>query len=189
MSDALRPLLRFWLAQALLVFGRKTAAIDLLRDLVQEFPRTRRAWSLLGFLHADADRFDEAVAAFVKAIAIEPDHLDSIFNAAYVLQRAGRDEEAVAHFLRVVELNKFMDRAWYGMGLSQAKLGRHEQAAENFREAARLQPFNPYAGYQLAAALHKLGRHEDVRAEYRRVKGFDPKISEQMRRDFGVSES
>ena len=38
----------------------------------------------------------------------------------------------------------------------------------------------------LAAAWFKLGEHEKVRAEYRRVKGFDPKIAEHVRVDFGV---
>lgn len=189
MKDGLRPWLLFGLAQSLLVFGRKSQAIELLRSLLRDHPAMRRAWSLLGFLHADAGRFDEAVGAFDRALSLEPGHQDSMFNSAFVLQRAGRDEEALSRFQRVIDANKFMDRAWYGMGLSLAVLGRHEEAAERFREAARLQPFNPYAGYQLAAALHKLGRHEEVQAEYERVRSFDPKVSEQMRRDFGTRAS
>ncbi len=186
MTDGFRPWLLFGLAQGLLVIGRKGQAVELLGGLVRDHPGMRRAWSLLGFLHAEAERFDEAVAAFDRALSLEPGHVDSMFNTAFVLQRAGRDEAALARFQQVIDANKFMDRAWYGMGLSLAKLGRHEEAAERFREAARLQPFNPYAGYQLAAALHKLGRHEEVQAEYERVLGFDPKISAQMRRDFGT---
>jgi tetratricopeptide (TPR) repeat protein len=187
MKDGFRPWLLFGLAQGLLVIGRNAQAVDLLRGLVRDHPAMRRAWSLLGFLHADGGRFDEAVTAFDRALSLEPEHLDSIFNVAFVLQRAGRDEAALARFQQVIDANKFMDRAWYGMGLSLAKLGRHDDAAERFREAARLQPFNPYAGYQLAAALHKLGRQEEVQAEYERVRGFDPKISAQMRRDFGAT--
>ena len=40
----------------------------------------------------------------------------------------------------------------------------------------------------LAAALFKLGRCDDVQKEYERVKDFDPKISELMRRDFDLGE-
>lgn len=187
MRDGLRPLLLLWLAQACLVFGMKARALDALRRLVAEYPRQRRAWGILGFLHADAGRLDEALAAFDRVLEIEPGHPDTIFNAAYVMQKARRHEEAITRFQQVLDRNRFMDRAWYGMGLSLAALGRHEEAVEKLREAVRLQPFNPYAGYQLAAALHKLGRHEEVRSEYERVRGFEPKIAAQMRRDLGVS--
>jgi len=45
-----------------------------------------------------------------------------------------------------------------------------------------------YAGYRLAATLFKLGRRDEVQKEYERVKEFDPKISDLMRREFGIGE-
>jgi hypothetical protein len=36
--------------------------------------------------------------------------------------------------------------------------------------------------------LDKLGRRDEVRAEYERIKGFDPKISALMRREFGIED-
>jgi Flp pilus assembly protein TadD len=89
---------------------------------------------------------------------------------------------------RAIDLDPKLDRAWYGLGLSLAHDARYEEAALKFREAARLQPLNPYAGYHLAAALFKLGRRDEMRAEYERVKGFDPKVSALMRREFGISD-
>ena len=45
---------------------------------------------------------------------------------------------------------------------------------------------NPYAGYQLAGVWHRLGLRDKVRAEYERIKGFDPKVAERIRTEFGV---
>jgi tetratricopeptide (TPR) repeat protein len=89
-------------------------------------------------------------------------------------------------FLKAIALEPRLDRAWYGLGLSLAHDGRHEEAVVKFKEAARIQPLNPYAGYHLAASLYRLGRREELQAEYERVKEFDPKISDQIRREFGV---
>jgi Flp pilus assembly protein TadD len=89
---------------------------------------------------------------------------------------------------RAITLDPKLDRAWYGLGISLAHVGRNEEAGAKFREAVRLQPLNPYAGYHLAAVLDKLGRRDEVRAEYERIKGFDPKISALMRREFGIED-
>lgn len=187
MSQAFGRWLRFKLVEACLVFGRRERAAGLLQALVRQDAGHRRAWATLGFLHSTAGRHDAAVEAFERALALQGDDPDVLFNLGYTLQKAGRHAEAIERFEGAIGLNAFLDRAWYGAGLSLLHLRRLEEAVAHLREAARLQPMNPYAGYQLGAALFRLGRSDEVRAEYERVKGFDPKISEQMRRDFGLS--
>jgi tetratricopeptide (TPR) repeat protein len=187
MSGSLRTSLFFRYAQFLTFWGLRARAIEFLYLVVRADPRHQRAWTFLGFLHAQDERFDDAVKAFEAALALNPADADSTFNLGYVLQKARRHDAAIERFQKTIELNRFLDRAWYGLGLSLVQQGRYAEAAEKLREATRLQPMNPYAGYQLGAALFKLGEHEAVRAEYERIRGFDPKISEQMRVDFGVS--
>ena len=62
---------------------------------------------------------------------------------------------------------------WYGQLLMLFK--RHSRALEN-----------PYAGYQLAGVWHRLGRRDKLRAEYERIKGFEPKVAERIRMEFGL---
>ena len=126
------------------------------------------------------------VSAYERAITLNPDDAASHFNVAFILQRIGRHEAALPRFERAIEIDAKVDRAWYGLGLSLAHLGRLEEAAEKLQEAARLQPMNPYAGYQLAAVWHRLHRRDKVRAQYERIKGFDPKVAERIRVEFGV---
>jgi tetratricopeptide (TPR) repeat protein len=132
--------------------------------------------------------WSDAIPAFEKALALHPEDASLCFNAAFALQRAGEHERAMLLLGRAIDRDPKLDRAWYGLGLSLAHVGRYEDAVLNLREAARLQPFNPYAGYHLAAALARLGRRDEARAEYERVKSFDPKVSELMRRELGISE-
>jgi tetratricopeptide (TPR) repeat protein len=183
-----RPATRrlFAYAQILLFFHRHARAHEVLLQLLEHDPDHKRALAISGFLYSEKGQFAEAVRHFERALALAPADAPLFFNAAFALQRAGRHEEAIRRFQQAIDLDPILDRAWYGMGLSLAHLGRHEEAVGRFKEAARQQPLNPYAGYQLAGALFKLGRQEEVRAEYLRVKQFDPKISDQIRRDFGV---
>lgn len=181
------PLLHFW-AQTLLFFGRNARALRVMQEVVRANPARREAWSVLGFLHAQKGELSEAIGAFEKAMALQPDDAALSFNAAFVLQRAGNHERAMVLMRQAIALDPKLDRAWYGLGISLAHVGRSEEAVAKFREAARLQPFNPYAGYHLAAVLFKLGRRDEMRAEYERVKGFDPKIAALMRREFEISD-
>ena len=186
MTGSLRPLLLFWYGQLLSVFKRNAHALQVFREVARGNPGHQQAWSCIGFLLAEREQLEDAAAAFERALALVPHDALSHFNIAYVLQRLGRHEEALARFERTIEVDPKTDRAWYGLGLSLAKLGRLEEAAEKLQEAARLQPMNPYAAYQLASVWHRLGRADKLRTEYERVEGFDPKVAERIRLEFGL---
>jgi len=181
-----RPSLLFFRAQFYLFIKQHARALESIEALLREDPTHQRAWSIAGFLHAEKGRFDDAIAAFERAVALNPRDAACVFNYAFALQRAGRHDEAIGRFQQAVELDPSIDRAWYGIGLSLIQRGRYREAIEKLGEAARLQPLNPFARYQLAAAWFKLGEHEKVQAEYRHVKGFDPAVAEHIRIDFGV---
>lgn len=185
MAVSLRSSLCFRYAQFLTIFGLRARALEFAELAQLADPRHQRAWTFTGFLRAEKGQFEAAIRDFQRAVDLKPGDADSLFNLGFILQRTGKHAEAIERFRQVIALNPNMDRAWYGTGLSLAKLGRHEEAAQKFAEAARLQPFNPYAGYHLAAAWAQLGKRDKVQEEYERVKGFDPKVAEQMRRDFG----
>jgi tetratricopeptide (TPR) repeat protein len=178
--------LLFALAQACIFFKQHARALQVLEALLRERPDHPSAWSIAGFLYAEKSRHADAIAAFERALSLAPDNAATLFNLGFVLQKAGRHEEAIGRLERAIELNPALDRAWYGLGISLIHGGRFREAIERLTEAARLQPFNPFARYQLAAAWFKLGEPDKVRAEYRKLKGFDPKIAEHVRVDFGV---
>ena len=178
--------LRYWTAQFFLFFKRHARALRTLEQLLAEEPGHARAWRIAGFLYAETGRYKDAVAALERALGLVPDDAATAFNLGFALQKLGRHDDAIARLQRAVELDPGIDRAWYGLGVSLVNRERYREAIVKLTEAARLQPFNPYARYQLAAAWFKLGEHEKVQAEYRKVKGFDPKIAEHIRVDFGV---
>lgn len=186
MNSTLRPWLRFRLAQLLTFFGGNRRAIAQLRLGLAEDPRQQKMWRYLAFVLCTQKENDAALEAFAHALRLDPADAATRFNLGFLLHQLGRLDEAAAHFDEVTRRAPTIDRAWYGLGLILLKQNDFRRAAEKLQEAARLQYFNPHAGYHLAFAWHKLGEHDKARAEYERVKSFDPKAAEQMKRDFGV---
>jgi tetratricopeptide (TPR) repeat protein len=185
-NPPLRAKLLFGYGRFLSFFKRPEKALAVFQAVTREAPGHRKAWSCVGFLLAGRDQLPAAIEAFRHALALNDKDGPAHFNVAFILQRTGRHDEAIEEFQRTIDTDPSIDRAWYGLGLSLAKLGRLDEAADKFEEAGRLRPMNPYAGYQLAGVRHRLGQPDKVRAQYERVKGFDPKVAERIRAEFGV---
>ena len=188
MTENLRPALLFWYGQLLALCKLEDRALAAYRQVTRENPRHQQAWSSVACILVERGDHAGAIAAFEAAAALAPNDAGTQFNLGFVRQQLGQHEDAMRYFTQAIALDPNVDRAWYGLGLSLAHLERYAEAAGKFAEAARLQPMNPFAGYQLASVWHKLGEHDKVRAEYHRVKGFDPKVSERIRVEFGVSD-
>ena len=64
--------------------------------LTKEFPQSFLLWNLLGAAFQSQGKFDEAVAAFNKALLIKPDYAEAHSNMGVALTDQGKPEEAVA---------------------------------------------------------------------------------------------
>ncbi len=49
-------------------------ALTLLQKVVREQPRNADAWNWIGFSHRNLKQFDQALTAYRKALAVNPDH-------------------------------------------------------------------------------------------------------------------
>ncbi len=54
--------------------GNYGQALGLLQKVVRADPRNADAWNYIGFSHRNLKQFDQALAAYNKALAIEPEH-------------------------------------------------------------------------------------------------------------------
>ena len=54
--------------------GDYQRALALLQNVVQADPRNADAWNYIGFSHRKLQQFDQSLAAYQKALAINPDH-------------------------------------------------------------------------------------------------------------------
>jgi chemotaxis protein methyltransferase WspC len=79
---------------ALVSAGRIAEAINTLRGLVSENPRNAEAHELLGCVYHRMGNLKEAVSAFRRAVFLNPDHPDYLYNLAAALYASGDKWEA-----------------------------------------------------------------------------------------------
>ena len=183
MNALLLARLHYWNSQLLTRIHLDKQAVAQLRLAVAADPRFAKAWRSLGFMLGNHSREGEAIEVLERALAMEEDAVTR-FNLGFLYHGQNRMKEAIGEFRQVVVAMPANDRAWYGLGICLQELGDFAGSVEPLQEAARLQYFNPHAGYHLGLAWHKLGQQEKCAAEFERVKSFDPRMAEQMQRDF-----
>ena len=79
----------YFLGTALKTLGRYDEAIEHLAIAAEQYPRDRVVLNEIGRVHFFQRRFDEAIAAFKRALAVDPEDLDAHYNLMLAYQGAG----------------------------------------------------------------------------------------------------
>lgn len=112
-----------------------TDVTTMLRQVVAADPQVIDAWFMLGNEHFKADRLDEAIGYFSRALELKPDYDLALINMANAYRRLGRDDAALAgyeHYLRVDPRNAYV---WYQVGEIHLDRGDPARAEQHFRQA------------------------------------------------------
>jgi tetratricopeptide (TPR) repeat protein len=183
---------RYWRlkleALAMLMLGRRAAALDVFTAMLSRWPDDAYALASRAHLHAQFGRREQALAdAHLLTRAHPLRSAADWFNLAYLLDEAGRHSEAEPAFRQAVALDPRLDRAWYGLGLQLIRLRRFDEALEALERNTALQPMSPYGWYQLARVHVDRDEPDKARRIIRHLKAFEPKVAAQLERETGLA--
>lgn len=102
----------------------------------------------------DASRLDEALTAYLVALALRPHNLELQNNIATAFMQRGDTTEALARYQRVLALDSTFVVAWVNLGWHYANTNRMQQAVQAWATAARHGPDHP-AVMALKTALQR----------------------------------
>ena len=94
----------FNLANVLYSLGQYARSGERYRQVVELDPDFWEAWNNLGTVLSYDDDNEEAVAAYFRALRLNPRYADAHYNVADTLEDLGRIEEARDHWLEYLEL-------------------------------------------------------------------------------------
>jgi tetratricopeptide (TPR) repeat protein len=121
-----------------------------------EDDRDADAWFELA---SDLEQSDaaESRAAYEKAIALDPSHVDAHVNLGRLFHDEGALEAAEKHYRAALLIDRDHPVAAFNLGVALDDLGRLSDAAEAYRHAIELYPDNADAHYNLAGILERSG--------------------------------
>jgi predicted TPR repeat methyltransferase len=136
--------------------GRNDEAIALLEKSLALAPQAD-GYSNLGIVLQAAGKLESAIAAYRRAIAIDPSHANAYSNLGVVLRATGRPSESEAAYRRAIQLNPRHIDAYTNLGILLNALNRTEEAARCFSTVITLRPRHRDARKLLAIAYCTLG--------------------------------
>ena len=116
--------------------------------------------------HADRaiqrDKFEEAIAAYDKAIYRKPGDASLYYSRGFAKGRQEKYEDAITDYNEAIQLNPDDASIYYQRGFAKAQLGQYENAIADYNEAIRLNPNNAFIYRERGVMKARLGRYEEA---------------------------
>jgi tetratricopeptide (TPR) repeat protein len=131
-------------------------------------------FTLAAEMEADPSTRAQAIDAYRRALAKDPDRVEALINLGALLYEQADSPAAVDCFRKAVQLEPENPLAHYNLGSVLEELGELETARKHLREALQLKPGYADAHYNLALVCEKLGAGGEAREHWRRYVELDP---------------
>ena len=128
----------------------------------------------LGVLRVGTGDAEGALAAFDRAIALDPASADARREKSLALEKLGRLPEAEAELRKAVELRPGYWANHNALGVYYWKQGRYDEAERAFREVVELAPDNVRGLANLGALLNAQGRPDEAVGHLRHAMSLRP---------------
>jgi tetratricopeptide (TPR) repeat protein len=142
----------------------------LAREVARQKPQEAEFYNVLGDGMLHTGKRPEAIAAYRRAVQLNPKSPAALRSLAAALQPAAA-AEVLNQALRLAPTDPI---TWYRLGLLDDAAGRHSSAIERIGKAIALDPSLPEQSRSLAGVLLKTGRVDQARAALKDALRIDP---------------
>jgi tetratricopeptide (TPR) repeat protein len=127
-----------------------------------------------GLAHARRNEPDAAIAAYRKAIRINPQLVEAYNNLGLTLAERGQPDAAMAEYEAALRVKPDDSAAHSNIGMALAQQKRLPEAIGHFREAVRAKPDLTAAWFNLGIALAMHGERDDAAKAFETVLAQQP---------------
>jgi len=104
-------------------------------------------WYNQGTSKGLSEEYMSAIDCFTKALNLQPDFEDALYNRGLCLFRKKQYKQALLDFTTILQKNMESARAYNQRGLTRSALGDHNGAVADFTDAITLQSNDPIFYY------------------------------------------
>jgi tetratricopeptide (TPR) repeat protein len=160
--------------------GALAEAEQLCRQIVAADPNYFLALFLLGASQARMGQYDRALASYDRALALQADHAETLYNRGNTLRELKRFEAALASYDRALVARPDYPEALNNRGIALQALGRLEEALASHDRAAALRGDYAEAIYNAGLTLQTQKRLDEALTRYDRALAARPDYPEAL---------
>ena len=156
----------------------KTEAIAETKLALDLAPGSDESYQRLGTVYLAGSK--EAIAAYEKAVEINPYYWYNYNWLGVACFRLGENDKAVKAFRRVTELAPDWAPGYNNLGGAEFQQGKWKEAVEAYRKSLSLDPNTSDAHANLGAAFYYLGQYGDAAKALEKAVELDPTTHENI---------
>ncbi len=140
---------------------------------VPVYPQSTESMMSQGNMLLENGAFDQAVTAYRKVLARDPQNFEAQFNLAFAYLNWGRFSNAVTEFNKAVGLNPNSADAWSNLAMAYENQGKSQKAIDALYRAVQTNPNNIVARINLATMYGQKKQLGAAIAQYKQVLQID----------------
>lgn len=168
--------------------GKTDAAIEVLEQLMQSHPDQPIVFVTAGDLYRQLEQFDDAVAAYDKAIALytkrDSEQWFVYYARAISHERLDNWDKSEADFRYALKLNPNQPQALNYLGYSMVEKGINlDEALAMIKRAVKARPDSGYIIDSLGWVLYRMGRYDEAIGYMERaaeLEAVDPVVNDHL---------
>lgn len=153
-------------SQTLCGMGETEKSIEVLNELIDEDPYSKKHWMLLATTQMLNDDFNGAVGSCEYAMAIDPSDSAPVFTKACCLHKLRNYEEALKCFQQYSKMINYDDSCELNIGNCLAHLSKYDEAIKHLHRAETLalqcEPLLAYIYEELAYAYNAIEQYDEA---------------------------
>ena len=128
---------------------------------------------LRGTAYEESERYEDAIASYKKAVAIEPEFARAYCSMGNAYVEIEQHANAIAAYEKAVAIESDFADAYYFMGNAYADLGQYVIAIQAYKKAIALKP-NAVTYFFMGNAYEKMDRYTDAIAAQKKAVSVKP---------------
>jgi tetratricopeptide (TPR) repeat protein len=120
--------------------------------VVDSVPYYVEGWEVLGIIHIEQKKYDQAMAYFDHVLQIEPNSINARMGKAQIFASEGKYDQAVSSFEEVLKIKSFWGPAHLGLAKALDATGKKQESEMHLREALQAR-INTPASYKALGQL------------------------------------
>ncbi|MDA9813249.1 tetratricopeptide repeat protein [Planktomarina temperata] len=154
--------------------GQLALVVEQAQILTKQYPKAFAVWNLMGVSAAQIGQLDQAIFAFKRVLAIQPDYADAYYNMGNALKEQGKLEEAIEAYNKALAIKPDFADAYYNMGIVLQEQGKLEEASEAYNKALAIKPDYADAYNNMGNALKEQVKLEEAIEAYNKALAIKP---------------
>ncbi|WP_051469960.1 tetratricopeptide repeat protein [Fischerella sp. PCC 9605] len=162
-------------------------AIAYCNQWIEKEPKSLLAYSQLGSIYRDADRYNDAISAFNRALEIAGKNITAtlpLSGLGWTYHNLGKYEEAISTYNRAIEIDsnsQFTSTIFSNLGMVYHDLGQHSEAISAFNQALEIDSKHSKTYNNLGYLYRNLEQWEDAVKAFHCAIEINPQYSNAYR--------